>query len=295
MRYKLLLLFLLAMGITFYWLKINDEKNTNNIPIEEVKELVFDISGLEFKQGGYIVISIKNIGKSNLRLDNDIAPNINEIYINNDIGYCYIPISISKISGDYNITIYKDDDIVKAYNIKILPEEFISQHLIINESVLKETTSTKAIDEYNQAVTKARSYNLKQRMFEEEFIIPVDGRISTEFGIKRYINNNPNPTRHYGIDIAAPKGTIVKATASGIVVFSDYITSAGNYIIIDHGMGLLSHYAHMDSREVNELVTVKQGDTIGYVGSTGMSTGNHLHFDLTIKNIHINPWLFIKR
>ena len=85
---------------------------------------------------------------------------------------------------------------------------------------------------------------------------------------------------HRGCDITAPGGTPIMAARSGVVLVSTYGSSYGNYVTIAHSDGTRSLYAHMSSRAVSAGSTVSAGQVIGYVGSTGSSTGNHLHFEI---------------
>lgn len=87
---------------------------------------------------------------------------------------------------------------------------------------------------------------------------------------------------HTGTDIAAPNGTPIKAAANGIVLISTYGSSYGNYVVIQHQDGIQTLYAHMNSRAVKEGDVVSQGQVVGYVGSTGSSTGNHLHLEFRV-------------
>jgi len=97
---------------------------------------------------------------------------------------------------------------------------------------------------------------------------------------------------HNGIDIGASYGTNVYAADGGTVVTSVYSSSYGNYIVINHGNGMTTLYAHMSQRLVSEGETVHQGEVIGYVGSTGYSTGPHLHFEVTSGGSRIDPLQF---
>lgn len=283
----------------YYYAYTKDNKELKEIQLNinlEAETLGYKISSEEVKQGDYIKLTIENIGNSKLRIESNIASTIsNEIYINGDNGYCYIPVALAKTTGSYVINIFNDTILVKTYSVKIIAGEFATQKLTISQDIINSTATKEANDQYNEAVAKARSYNIKEKLFEDNFILPVEGEITTEFGMKRYTNNDPTPTRHYGIDIASDKGTIVKATASGKVVFAGRLISSGNFIVIDHGMGILSYYSHMDSLNVKEMDIVKQGDTVGFVGTTGYSTGPHLHFNLTLKDTTTNPWQFIKK
>ncbi len=124
------------------------------------------------------------------------------------------------------------------------------------------------------------------------YIWPLSGytRISSPFGYR----NCPFHGRelHGGCDIPAPGGTPIKAAKAGVVIISTYGASYGNYVVIAHGDGTRTMYAHQSSRAVSAGQTVSQGQTIGYVGSTGSSTGNHLHFEVwtgSSSSSRVNP------
>ena len=90
------------------------------------------------------------------------------------------------------------------------------------------------------------------------------------------------PGNHTGTDIAAPKGTAILSARGGVVTISTYNNSYGNYVVVQHDNGIATLYAHMSSRAVSEGQAVTQGQTLGYVGSTGSSTGNHLHLEFRV-------------
>lgn len=98
---------------------------------------------------------------------------------------------------------------------------------------------------------------------------------------------------HYGVDLGGPKGTPIKATRSGKVTLATYNSSAGYYVKIDHGDGFVSIYMHMTHYIVKKGDKVEAGDVIGYMGSTGTSTGSHLHFGITYKGNYVNPAKYI--
>lgn len=117
---------------------------------------------------------------------------------------------------------------------------------------------------------------------------PASGRISSAFGDRSSPTEGAS-TNHKGIDIPAPSGSSIVAAADGKVVISTYSYSAGNYIMIDHGGGLITVYMHCSQLLVKEGETVKQGQTIAKVGSTGYSTGPHLHFGVRSGGSYVNP------
>lgn len=110
-------------------------------------------------------------------------------------------------------------------------------------------------------------------------------RIHPVYGTKKF---------HYGIDLAANKGTPIVATRAGKVTKATYDNSAGYYVTIDHGDGFVSRYLHMTHYIVKKGDYVAAGQTIGYVGSTGASTGPHLHFGLKYNGEHVNPAKYLK-
>lgn len=100
---------------------------------------------------------------------------------------------------------------------------------------------------------------------------------------------------HTGIDIPAPKGTTIYAIDDGKVILSRKYGSYGECVIIDHGNGISSLYAHQSSRSVSVGATVTKGQAIGKVGSTGNSTGNHLHLEIRKNGSHVSPWNYVSK
>ena len=119
--------------------------------------------------------------------------------------------------------------------------------------------------------------------------MPVDGaNLTSSYGMR----NHPvtgGMRRHKGIDLAAPTGTPIYATADGRVSKAERFSSYGLYVSIEHGGDLQTRYAHMSRIAVADGATVKKGDVIGYVGSTGRSTGPHLHYEVRVAGEAVNP------
>lgn len=122
---------------------------------------------------------------------------------------------------------------------------------------------------------------------------PIVGRITSEFG------NRENPIHgkqefHLGLDISAGSGTPIKSTADGIVSFSGWSDGNGNLVVIEHGFGYSTFYAHNRSNTVKVGQKVKRGDIIAHIGSTGRSTGPHLHYEVWHNGKAVNPMSFIE-
>ncbi|MBK7105224.1 MAG: M23 family metallopeptidase [Ignavibacteriae bacterium] len=132
--------------------------------------------------------------------------------------------------------------------------------------------------------------SVKDALYLSGFIKPIsNARISSVFGSQRILNGTPK-NMHNGIDFASPTGTPVKAMVDGVVHLSaDNFYYSGNYILLDHGLGLNSFYLHLSKSFVSEGQLVKKGEVIGEVGTTGRSTGAHLHWGVQWFDERVDP------
>jgi len=132
------------------------------------------------------------------------------------------------------------------------------------------------------------------RYWQDRFIEPVDGCMVSPFGVQRYRNHKPTGDYHGGVDLRSPAGTPVRAAADGTVKLAQLITVLGNAVGLDHGQGVETLYMHMSKLAVEPGASVKQGDVIGYVGTTGRSNGPHLHWTLYVNRVQVNPAQWVK-
>ena len=183
--------------------------------------------------------------------------------------------------------------------------DVVSSDISVKEAAIKEYENMIA-DENAQiaalekavAEEKARlaAANANARTYDGGmFTFPCPGykRISDDYG------NRIHPTLgvekfHNGIDLAAASGTSILAAYDGDVVAADYSSSMGNYIMIDHGGGLYTIYMHASALYVSKGQSVYKGQTIAAVGSTGRSTGPHLHFSVRLNGNYVSPWNYLK-
>ena len=134
-------------------------------------------------------------------------------------------------------------------------------------------------------IINAKKIGERKKLFNNEFILPVNGRLTGFFG-----------RPHYGIDIAQKKGAPIVAPSSGKVkLVAKEMFFTGNTVILDHGLGLISIFAHMDEILVQNGQFVSIGETLGSVGMTGRATGPHLHWGVYLENTPVDPMSLLSR
>ena len=145
----------------------------------------------------------------------------------------------------------------------------------------------------NAAIGRARARDSAEPLWRGEWIWPVTGRISGVYGSQRILNGQPRRP-HFGVDVAMPTGTPIVAPVDGVVSLAHRdLFFTGGTIIIDHGHGVGSLYAHLSAVDVQEGQRVKRGETIGKIGATGRVTGAHLHWGMTWYSTNIDPALVV--
>ena len=127
----------------------------------------------------------------------------------------------------------------------------------------------------------------------EPFLLPVEGRDTSGFGDPRRYAPGGNVSFHLGADIAAPTGTPILATNDGIVRVAGFYPIKGGWVVLDHGQGLTSHHFHLSRIAVAVGGVVVRGEVIGDVGSTGLSTGPHLHWEMRVDGVPTDPMAWV--
>lgn len=206
----------------------------------------------------------------------------------------YIPLAFRGEPGVYPIEISTDaSDIPTTFEVTLGARDFKVQQLYVDKETVASTRNDAALEEYRTVYMPIRKTSADVRYESGPFALPCKGRITTEFGEYRTVNGNLTSYRHNGLDIAAPKGTPVHAAGAGQVVCSRAFIMMGNTVIIDHGQGLFSVYLHLDTLGVEKDAFVEKSQAIGSVGSTGFSTGAHLHFTMSYFTTDLEPGFFI--
>jgi hypothetical protein len=128
----------------------------------------------------------------------------------------------------------------------------------------------------------------KQRLWTKGFNLPTAGELGSPFGLRRVFNDKPR-SPHAGHDIKAPVGTPVHASNTGKVALAKDLFFTGNTVILDHGLGLFTLYAHLSQIDVKAGETVERAQRIGAVGATGRVTGPHLHWGVKLAGARVDP------
>jgi murein DD-endopeptidase MepM/ murein hydrolase activator NlpD len=206
----------------------------------------------------------------------------------------YVPVWYAQNPGNYSIKV-KIGDREYTDSVTVKARKFGEQHMTMSAATASATIgASNANEDYNQKVTPTYSTAEPVRYWEGTFIQPVSGRITTEFGLYRYTDytdgSSRRVTRHTGVDISAVTGTPVPASNAGKVVYAGDVIMTGGTIVVDHGGGLKSYYFHLSSVDCAIGDIVEKGQIIGKVGSTGYSTGAHLHVEFKIGSYSLSPW-----
>lgn len=175
----------------------------------------------------------------------------------------------------------------KVQKINNMKPELIKAPAELDERIKKEREIS--------SEARSRIGVIDRALFKSGFQRPVvNGRVSGVFGSQRILNGKPGNI-HNGLDIAAPTGTPVYAMAEGVVqLAADTFYYSGNNVLLDHGQGLNSFYLHLSKMDVQTGDTVKKGQKIGEIGTTGRSTGPHLHWGVQWYNRRVDPAELIK-
>ena len=198
-------------------------------------------------------------------------------------------------------------DVSALYGLKSQPElspttaEEASEQRVTNSidqlAILKNTAMSgvagagiAASYDHVGTITTTRDW---ERLAEAPSLWPVEGIITGSFG-ERIDPFNGEGAFHTGVDISTAFGTQIIAPADGVVRNTSFINGYGRTVILDHGHGITTLFAHMSGYAVGEGETVHRGDVIGYVGSSGRSTGSHLHYEVRIHDTPVNPHKYLR-
>ena len=202
-----------------------------------------------------------------------------------------LPISVKDRPGSFPLVLTRSDGgESQTLRVVIRKTLFPSQNVKLAPEIegLRSTPEEMALlKSFRETISETRSW-------QDPFVAPVSGCMTSPFGVARLHNGKPTGEYHGGVDQRTPAGEPIRAVAAGTVTFAKEFNVLGNAIGIDHGQGLESMYLHMSRFVVTSGAPVQRGDILGYAGSTGRSTGPHLHWVLYVNGINVNPAQWVK-
>ncbi|MCK9419217.1 MAG: M23 family metallopeptidase [Nitrospirae bacterium] len=179
-------------------------------------------------------------------------------------------------------------------NIRIVKKKYPVQRLTLPEDMVVLSPENEARTERDQKKTSAIWPVDSVRIWSGNFIDPLPGKkVGTPFGVRRIINKIPKSS-HSGVDLTADEGEPVLAPNDGVAVLVDDLFYSGNSVVLDHGQGIYTMFFHLSKINIRHGQAVMKGDVIAFVGSTGRSTGAHLHWGVRMQGAKVDPLKLIK-
>lgn len=191
----------------------------------------------------------------------------------------FLPVSPELKTGGYTLKLKVDNQEISSAKVEILKGKFGHENISFYKPKLSKEQE-ELIKNEDKLVEETKVKISDKQLWDSPFILPVPHRVSALYGTQRYLNGKYNGY-HSGVDFASPFGFPVKAINNANVSLARYFSkynSNGNLIFLDHGAGVGSVYLHLSKIAVKEGDYVKKGQTIGYIGSSGRSTGPHIHW-----------------
>ena len=262
---------------------------------EPVPEPAVYLSSYNVLRGSHIIISAENVDLSECVFTDSFGYE-RTFFEKDGVWYCFIPVKTSQDPGYYNLS-FQSGDYKFSTTVTVEDKTFRKQYLTVEPATLEETLEDAAVRAAFDEFFQEYRFNFTETpLWEGAFMWPLGSyayRETTSFGTFRTFSNG-DTEYHNAIDMAAPGGQKIYATNSGTVVFAGWLGLTGNTVVLDHGCGIMSWHYHLEKLGCEEGQQVAKGDVIGRVGTTGLSTGNHLHFGITVGGIFVDPAEFME-
>jgi murein DD-endopeptidase MepM/ murein hydrolase activator NlpD len=195
--------------------------------------------------------------------------------------------------GTYTLTAAAGDRRT-SYTLRVVRRAFATRRLTVDPAFVNPPESElPRIDRERKQLERFWETWTPDKLWEGAFEAPVPVAANSAFGTRSILNGEPR-SPHGGADFPSPAGTPIKAPNSGRVVLADPLYYSGNTVVVDHGLGLYSLFAHMTEMHVHVGDAVKIGDVLGTVGSTGRVTGPHLHWAVRLNTARVDPLALIR-
>jgi murein DD-endopeptidase MepM/ murein hydrolase activator NlpD len=212
----------------------------------------------------------------------------------NHVNEALLGVDLEKTPGDYELSVSATTENGEhaecTATLAVREGKFATERLAVQQQFVEpnEQQAQRAAAE-QEKLRQIFDHITPEKLWHGPFRLPLNGGVrGTNFGKRRILNGQPR-SPHTGADFPAPTGAPIHATQSGQVVLAEELYFSGNTVIIDHGLGIYSLYAHLSSTDVTVGDAVIAGAVIGKVGATGRVTGPHLHWGVTVNKARVNP------
>lgn len=204
-----------------------------------------------------------------------------------------VAVDILTKPGQHKLIVFAGNKPMASARVEVRPKNYGERRITVAKKFMS-LTPQQLSRHKREIKAQRRVYDLvtPRRYWRSGFIKPVPGSISGPFGRRSVINGEPR-SPHGGIDLRGAKGTPIMASGAGKVALIQDSYFGGQIILIDHGLGLVSAYRHLDKVQVKKGQMVAKGKVIGLVGMTGRVTGPHLHFDMHLGGARVDPMAWI--
>jgi murein DD-endopeptidase MepM/ murein hydrolase activator NlpD len=206
-----------------------------------------------------------------------------------DIWWAVIGVAADFMAGQHQVQVIEDGVMnLPIVVLTVVEAAFPEEYIELEPEQAQLLTDPVAVEEERQLLASIYAVVTPARLWSGPFVLPAEGALGDTFGMRRSFDGGPF-SHHTGLDILAGEGAPVVAANSGRVAFAAELHLRGGSVIIDHGAGVFSGYHHLSQMLVVEGQDVAQGAVIGAVGGTGLVTAPHLHWEIIVHGVRVDP------
>lgn len=242
-------------------------------------------------QGGLLLVRLRHSPDADVSLS--FADASYPLLREGDLLFAVIGIPTALAPADYTLVAMAGDENIASATVAVAAGDFPVEEISLAPETASLLTDAAAIEAERSLLAAVYAGFTGQRLWSGAWSMPSQGVITNPFGLMRSINGGPL-SPHSGTDLAADAGTAVVAAAAGRVAFAGPLHLRGNSVIIDHGAGVFSGYHHLSEIGAMEGQEVSPGQQIGLTGETGLAGGPHLHWEVIVHGVRVDPvlWTF---
>ena len=232
------------------------------------------------------------------------SPELDDIYKEQSIRFIadgaravkgLIGIHILSDVGEHSLTLTATPDggqpVTITLPVSVAEGDFPTQHITYDPQTAQ-LLDPEVRGVENRRLSAMFKAGAPEPLWDGLFTIPSHGRLTSNYELR--IANDQRPSAHEGLDFGVPYGTPIPSAAPGVVALAEPLTVRGNTVWVDHGMGVFTGYFHMSQILVKPGQRVDTGTILGRVGSTGLSTGPHMHWEVRVNGVYVSPWEWLR-